>query len=98
MNLGKVSEEEKVKICQKYFVGGFFLLPVLWLVNAVWFFREAIKKDGNRNIQKYVAGSVVGSVIWVAILAVWISVYQTQRASWGAIGDYISFTVPYGKR
>ena len=98
MNLGKVSEEEKVKISRKYFVGGFFLLPLLWLVNSVWFFKEAFKKNGNRLIRKYVAGSMLGTVIWIGIVVIWVTVYQTQRPNWGAFGDYISLTVPYGRR
>ena len=97
MNLDKVSDEEKATICRKYFLGGFFLLPLLWLVNSVWFFREAVKKNGNRSIRKYVAGSAIGSAIWIAVLVIWVSIYQTQRSSWGALGDYISFTVPYGR-
>jgi len=58
MNLDKVSEEEKLKISRKYFILGFFLLPVVWLANAVWFFREAfIKKHGHPKIRRYVAWS-----------------------------------------
>ncbi|NXK93686.1 PEN2 secretase, partial [Formicarius rufipectus] len=41
MNLDRVSNEEKLELCRKYFRGGFLLLPFLWVVNVVWFFREA---------------------------------------------------------
>lgn len=98
MNLEKVGEEEKVAISRKYFIGGFFFLPLLWIVNGVWFFKEAIKKNGNQLIRRYVAGSMLGAVIWIAIFVVWISIYQTQRANWGNFGDYISLTLPYGAR
>ena len=97
MNLGKVGEEEKVTICRKYFIGGFFFLPALWIVNCIWFSREAVKKSANRDIRKYVAGSLIGAVIWTAMIVIWISLYQTQRVFWGNFGDYISFTVPYGR-
>lgn len=98
MNLDKVSEEEKLKISRKYFILGFFLLPVVWLANAVWFFREAfIKKHGHPKIRRYVAWSMIGVLVWVAVVVIWTSVYQTQRPNWGAAGDYISFTVPVGK-
>jgi len=98
MNLDKVSEEEKLKISRKYFILGFFLLPVVWLANAVWFFREAfIKKHGHPKIRHYVAWSMIGVLVWVAVVVIWTSVYQTQRPNWGAAGDYISFTVPVGK-
>ncbi len=98
MNLDKASEEEKLVICRKYFIGGFFLLPFLWLVNAVWFMREAIKKNGNPNIRRYVAGSLLGSIVWSAVVVIWISVYQTQRPDWGDFGHYITITYPYGRR
>ena len=98
MNLDKASEEEKVAICRKYFVGGFFFLPFLWLVNTVWFLKDAVKKNGNQMIRRYVAGSVLGTVVWIGVIVLWTSVYQITRASWGAFGDYISLTVPYGRR
>uniref|UniRef100_A0A8D2M2H8 Gamma-secretase subunit PEN-2 n=1 Tax=Zonotrichia albicollis TaxID=44394 RepID=A0A8D2M2H8_ZONAL len=41
MNLERVSNEEKLQLCRKYYLGGFLLLPFLWLVNVVWFFRPA---------------------------------------------------------
>ncbi|NXO00340.1 PEN2 secretase, partial [Rhinopomastus cyanomelas] len=41
MNLERVSNEEKLELCRKYYLGGFLLLPFLWLVNVLWFFREA---------------------------------------------------------
>lgn len=98
MNLGKVKEEEKIAISRKYFVGGFFFLPLLWIVNSVWFFKEAFKKNGNQLIRRYVMGSILGTTIWIAIVVLWTSIFQTQRPKWGAFADYISLTVPYGKR
>lgn len=98
MNLEKVNEEEKRAISRKYFIGGFFLLPLLWLVNSVWMFREAFKKNGDQLIRRYVAGSIIGTVCWIGLFVLWVSVYQTQRVNWGAFGDYISLTPPYGMR
>ena len=97
MKLDRIPDEEKTKICRKYFIAGFFLLPFVWLINLIWFSREALKKNGSADIRRYVAGSFLGFVVWVAVLAVWISVYQTQRPNWGAAGDYISFSVPVGR-
>lgn len=98
MNLEKANEEEKRAISRKYFIGGFFLLPLLWLVNSVWMFREAFKKNGDQLIRRYVAGSIIGTVCWIGLFVLWVSVYQTQRVNWGAFGDYISLTPPYGMR
>ena len=98
MQLAKLTDEEKLKISRKYFIIGCFLLPMVWLVNSVWFFREAFcRKETSRELQKYVGGSMAGFLVWLAVIVVWVSVYQTQRANWEAIGDYISFTVPLGR-
>ena len=98
MNLDKISEEEKLKISRKYFIIGFFVLPAVWLANAVWFFKEAfIKKQGHPMIRRYVAWSMLGVLVWVVVIVIWTAVYQTQRPNWGAAGDYISLTVPVGK-
>ena len=100
MQLAKLTDEEKLKISRKYFIIGCFLLPMVWLVNSVWFFREAFcrkDKDRSRQLQKYVGGSMAGFLVWLVVMVVWVSVYQTQRANWDAIGDYISFTVPLGR-
>ena len=98
MQLAKLKDEEKLKISRKYFIIGFFLLPMVWLMNCVWFFREAfLKKNSPLRLKHYVGGSLLGFLVWLAVAIVWVSVYQTQRPNWGAIGDYISFTVPLGK-
>ena len=98
MQLAKLTDEDKLKISRKYFIIGFFLLPMVWLMNSVWFFREAFcKKTASPRLRRYVAGSMVGFLVWLAVFIVWVSVYQTQRPHWDAIGDYISFTVPLGK-
>ncbi|XP_062895023.1 gamma-secretase subunit PEN-2 [Mobula hypostoma] len=99
MNLERVSNEDKLNLCRKYYLGGFALLPFLWLVNVVWFFQEAfMKPEFNEQvlIKKYVKFSALGLLLWVAVLTTWITIYQTFRPQWGAIGDYISFTVPLG--
>ena len=98
MNLDKVSEEDKVNICRRYFIVGCFLLPFIWLVNSVWFFKEAfIKKNGHPMIRRYVGGSIIGTLTWTAVLIAWTCIYQTQRPFWGVFGDYISVIVPNGR-
>eukprot|EP00731_Ephydatia_muelleri_P008621 Em0004g959a len=98
MNLDKVADDEKLRICRRYFVLGFYLLPAVWLANSVWFFKEAfLKRGSNPLLRRYVAGSILGSLVWAAALIVWISVFQTQRQFWGAYGDYFSLTLPLGK-
>ena len=98
MNLERVSPEEKVKLCRKYFYVGFFALPVVWLVNAMWFFKDAfINKDPPPMLRRYVIYSAIGSLAWIILMVSWISCYQSLRPDWGAFGDYISFNVPRGE-
>uniref|UniRef100_V9LJP6 Gamma-secretase subunit PEN-2 n=1 Tax=Callorhinchus milii TaxID=7868 RepID=V9LJP6_CALMI len=99
MNLERVSNEDKLSLCRKYYLGGFVLLPFLWMVNVIWFFREAFTKpqfNEQQQIRKYVKCSGVGLLVWIAVLTTWITVYQTLRPDWGSLGDYISFTLPLG--
>lgn len=98
MNLARATEEEKVKICRKYFIVGWFLLPFVWLVNVVWFFKLAfITKPTHPVIRRYVLGSLLGVVVWTLLVIGWTVLYQTQRPNWGDAGDYISVVVPYGR-
>ncbi|KAG1951978.1 gamma-secretase subunit PEN-2 [Pimephales promelas] len=44
MNLERIPNEEKLQLCRRYYLGGFAFLPFLWLVNVMWFFKEAFLK------------------------------------------------------
>ncbi|KRX42432.1 Gamma-secretase subunit PEN-2 [Trichinella murrelli] len=49
------NEEEKVKLCKDYFFIGCFCLPMIWLVNTVWFYRMAFssrKFNGKTAMRK----------------------------------------------
>ncbi|KAF6078084.1 hypothetical protein HJG60_009011 [Phyllostomus discolor] len=99
MNLERVSNEEKLNLCRKYYLGGFAFLPFLWLVNIFWFFREAFLVPAyteQSQIKGYVWRSAVGFLFWVIILTTWITIFQIYRSRWGALGDYLSFTIPLG--
>lgn len=43
LSSAKVTPEQKVSLCTKYFYLGFLFLPFLWGVNAAWFFGEAFR-------------------------------------------------------
>ena len=45
LSSAKVTPEQKVSLCTKYFYLGFLCLPFLWGVNAAWFFGEAFRFD-----------------------------------------------------
>lgn len=100
MDLKRVKNEEKLDLCRKYYLGGFFLLPFLWIVNSIWFFQEAFLKsqyDQQRQIRTYVIRSILGSLVWIAVIVTWVVIFQLKRAEWGATADYISFIIPKGE-
>ncbi|XP_069193212.1 uncharacterized protein pen-2 isoform X1 [Procambarus clarkii] len=41
MSLAKMPNERKLTLCRKYYMAGFALLPFMWAINAMWFFKEA---------------------------------------------------------
>uniref|UniRef100_A0A671R7E9 Gamma-secretase subunit PEN-2 n=1 Tax=Sinocyclocheilus anshuiensis TaxID=1608454 RepID=A0A671R7E9_9TELE len=85
-----------VLICSS---GGFAFLPFLWLVNVLWFFKEAFLNPAyteQPQIKSYVKKSAMGLILWVAVLTTWITIFQHFRARWGEVGDYLSFTIPLG--
>ncbi|XP_011311850.1 gamma-secretase subunit pen-2 [Fopius arisanus] len=99
MDLSKMPNDKKLYLCKWYFRGGFALLPFLWAVNAIWFFKEAFIRphyEEQKTIRKYVILSGVGALFWIAILVAWIITFQTQRAAWGEFGDSISYIIPEG--
>lgn len=100
MDLSKVNNEEKLNICRKYFYGGFALLPVLWLVNFIWFFRDAFLKDSfpeQKKIRQFVIISGILGFFGIGVVVAWAIVYQKYRLDWGEAGDRLLFVIPVGK-
>ncbi|CAH1107752.1 unnamed protein product [Psylliodes chrysocephalus] len=99
MDLSKVPNDRKLYLCRTYFRIGFFLLPFVWLVNAVWFFNDAFRKpefDEQKSMKKYVVCSAIGTSIWFVALLSWVITFQLNRSNWGEFADYISFIIPFG--
>jgi len=40
--------------------------------------------------------SIIGSLMWTGIIVTWVTVFQLNRADWGAAADQISFIIPKG--
>jgi presenilin enhancer 2 len=100
MDLRKVKNEDKLVLCKKYYFAGFCILPFLWFVNSIWFFNEAFRKPvytEQAQIRSYVIWSMVGTVVWMALIVTWVMVFQLNRASWGIQGEYLSFVIPSGE-
>uniref|UniRef100_A0A914W4T1 Gamma-secretase subunit PEN-2 n=1 Tax=Plectus sambesii TaxID=2011161 RepID=A0A914W4T1_9BILA len=99
MDLKKVSDDEKLFLCKRYFYWGLALLPFLWLVNVVWFFKQAFIRPPfpqQNLIKNYVIYSGIGLGLWTVLFVTWQVVFQTNRVAWGASGDYLSFVFPKG--
>jgi presenilin enhancer 2 len=39
---------------------------------------------------------MIGTLVWTAIIAGWIVIFQLNRVSWGETADAISFIIPRG--
>ncbi|XP_045610509.1 gamma-secretase subunit pen-2 isoform X2 [Procambarus clarkii] len=99
MSLAKMPNERKLTLCRKYYMAGFALLPFMWAINAMWFFKEAFwtpPYPEQKQIRKYVIISAVGALVWLVGLISWVVVFQQNRSAWGATADYMSFIIPKG--
>ncbi|XP_002732039.1 gamma-secretase subunit PEN-2-like [Saccoglossus kowalevskii] len=99
MDLKRVANPDKLDLCRTYYKGGFFCLPFLWIVNFIWFFKDAFIKEEfpqQKQMRTYIIHSAIGSVVWLAIIASWVVVYQIYRPIWQPFADYIAFIIPKG--
>ncbi|KAK9886450.1 hypothetical protein WA026_016734 [Henosepilachna vigintioctopunctata] len=99
MDLNKMNNDKKLNLCKFYFTAGFALLPLVWAINAIWFFKEAFRKpeyEEQKQIRTYVIYSAIGAGIWAVILITWIVIFQLSREEWGEFADRISFIIPLG--
>ncbi|KPM03961.1 hypothetical protein NH340_JMT05182 [Sarcoptes scabiei] len=49
MELIKLSNQERLKLCRRYFYIGFFGVPFLWVVNTIWFGMFIINYDSYQK-------------------------------------------------
>ncbi|MFH4981827.1 hypothetical protein AB6A40_008536 [Gnathostoma spinigerum] len=99
MDLSRISEADRLKLCRQYFLIGIALLPFVWVVNVVCFFNYAFiaKPFPTQNqIRKYTLLSILGSLLWIFIVAGWQVFFQIERAKGYEWTDRISFTFPMG--
>ncbi|KAI7901926.1 gamma-secretase subunit PEN-2-like protein [Cokeromyces recurvatus] len=94
--LEKMSSEERINICKKMFYGGFAFLPLLWLVNFMYFFNTSRKADAPKELKKYVYFSLFGCIVWFILLTTWYAIFVNKRVAWGQIADRITVVIPKG--
>ncbi|KAI9204014.1 gamma-secretase aspartyl protease complex, presenilin enhancer-2 subunit [Polychytrium aggregatum] len=97
VKIDKMKDPEILKIARTYFFVGLAFLPWLWLINFLYIFPIIRKRPSlDRQIVRYVWMSLAGSIVWLVILLVWITLYLTQRNRYGTIADAIAINIPIG--
>ncbi|KHN76464.1 Gamma-secretase subunit pen-2 [Toxocara canis] len=99
MDLSKISNSDRVQLCRRYFFIGLALLPLVWIVNFVCFFRYAFLAEpspSQKIIRKYAIFSLVGACFWVVVITVWEVYFQIERAKGNEWTDRLSFVFPLG--
>ncbi|RKO95992.1 hypothetical protein CXG81DRAFT_14005 [Caulochytrium protostelioides] len=93
----KTAPEEVLKTAQYYWYLGFAFLPWLWLTNFLYLYPLCRRRqDLDPRVLRIAYASLAGALVWVVVLAIWIPVFVTQRASWGSLGDVLAINIPYG--
>lgn len=92
-----IKMDEKLTICRKYYIAGFFFLPFFWLVNFFWHYNDAFHAEPfeeQPQFRRYVMRSGVGFIFWTVLFISWVFYFQTQRYyhDW----DQITFNFPTG--
>jgi len=72
---------EDVALSRKMYIGGFFFLPLLWLVNYVHFRHYLASPAASPDMKSYIRRSAIGCVVAVSIWIVWLAVYYTNLSS-----------------
>ncbi|KAI9487156.1 MAG: putative gamma-secretase subunit pen-2 [Benjaminiella poitrasii] len=94
--LEKMSSEEHINISKKMFYGGFAFLPLLWLVNFIYFFSTSRKTNAPKELKKYIYLSLLGCIIWFVVLTTWYALFVNKRIAWGQVADRITVVIPKG--
>ena len=94
----KLTTKDAEAIVHKMFLGGFFMLPWLWIVNF-WFYREYLtaRSDCTETIRLKARASCGMSFVWIFSVLLWYLVYQLNWESWGVAGEHVSLIVPKGQ-
>merc|ERR1712137_1079504 len=88
MDISRLKNDAKLVLCRKYYYAGFAVLPFLWAINAVWFFRDAFRSPffrgatGNSKICnkiRYWSYFLAGCIRGVDVF------FQINRAAWGEL-------------
>ncbi|EGC31256.1 hypothetical protein DICPUDRAFT_40183 [Dictyostelium purpureum] len=83
-----------INIAKKLWFIGFFFLPWVWLINILYFVPH--RNNLNDKVKWYLKFSLIGFFAYSTIFMAWMGIYLVNRNKWGAFGDNISITIPFG--
>eukprot|EP01097_Dermamoeba_algensis_P003861 TRINITY_DN2616_c0_g1_i1.p1 TRINITY_DN2616_c0_g1~~TRINITY_DN2616_c0_g1_i1.p1 ORF type:complete len:123 (-),score=26.04 TRINITY_DN2616_c0_g1_i1:486-800(-) len=81
----RATREGAIKLARLYFIGGFFGLPFLWLVNVFYFRQMYYKISTPEEIKRYVRRSFIFWLLSMIVLLIWFIVYQVKKSQWQSI-------------
>eukprot|EP01091_Cochliopodium_minus_P017433 TRINITY_DN6829_c0_g1_i1.p1 TRINITY_DN6829_c0_g1~~TRINITY_DN6829_c0_g1_i1.p1 ORF type:complete len:104 (-),score=20.77 TRINITY_DN6829_c0_g1_i1:125-436(-) len=87
------SKKASIHVSQRMLIGGFFFLPWLWLVNAMYFYRQLFAKGDKKipQVQRNVRISfILGILFWIPLI-VWYVYFAKNWRNWGTFGENLSF-------
>ncbi|CAD5207351.1 unnamed protein product [Bursaphelenchus okinawaensis] len=102
-SLAKMNLEERLDLCRKYFIIGFFALPFVWLANVLWFGpaiwkKKLVEMDNiEKRMIKYLVLSFIGFIMWAIGLLIWTYVYSQARVNREQWAESLTFLFPMGR-
>jgi len=73
-------DQEKMRsVSKKMFIGGFFMLPWLWLVNVLLFFPKVRAATAHPDVKWYIRNSFFGFLFYSALILGWMIIYLKKR-------------------
>jgi presenilin enhancer 2 len=90
------TNEGILKVSKRMFIGGFFLLPWLWLVNYIYLRKYIARPSCPPQARFYVRASLAGFVIVTLCVLTWTIIYLSLRNNMGVWGDRLAVVVPKG--
>mmetsp|Transcript_8901 Transcript_8901/g.22877 ORF Transcript_8901/g.22877 Transcript_8901/m.22877 type:complete len:114 (-) Transcript_8901:125-466(-) len=75
----ELERTEARELSKKLCCIGFLGMPLMWLVNAWYFWPELRRRGGDSFIKKNACGSIIGCSIIFGLLLVWMLVYDIGK-------------------
>ena len=87
--------DEARRVAGLLLAGGFMGLPLLWLVNALYF-RRHLRADGDATVRRLVLFSLLAGLGEGLAVLVWYLVYRANWSRWGVAGETLAIVMHWG--